>query len=244
MSARWIEIVGPVDRGVLGRWIEKCWAGWIEECWASGLRSVGPAWSPLAPPEPCADRRARWRSGRAQSPPSVAVEGQANRVLAEVVVLELRARAGVHDAEDNALSLAPLSVTIMSCVHNIHVKCCDSQMHGRSTCTCQCHLFWHHSSKVAPARHPWPARGDGLSESTVATNLNPPGPTIHRPNTPQSTGPTLLNPPAQHFSIHRPNTPRSTGTIIHPPKIHPHDTFGIIHWTDKSTGPTNLNPPS
>ena len=34
MSARWIEIVGTVDRGVLGRW--------IEECWASGLRSVGP----------------------------------------------------------------------------------------------------------------------------------------------------------------------------------------------------------
>ena len=28
-----------------------------------------------------------------------AVEGQANRVLAEVVVLELRARAGVHDAD-------------------------------------------------------------------------------------------------------------------------------------------------
>ena len=132
------------------------------------------------------------------------------------------------------------------CVHNIHVKCCDSPMamHGRSTCTCQCHLFWPHSSKVAPAWHPWPARGDGLSESTVATNLNATGPTIHRPNTPQSTGPTLLNPPAQHFSIHRPNTPRSTGTIIHPPKIHPHDTFGIIHWTDKSTGPTNLNPPS
>ena len=79
-----------MDREVLGRW--------IEECWASGLRSVGPAWSPLAPPEPCADRRARWRSGRAQSP-LVAVEGQANRVLAEVVVLELRARAGVHDAD-------------------------------------------------------------------------------------------------------------------------------------------------
>ena len=187
----------------------------------------------MAPPEPCADRRARWRSGRAQSP-LVAVEGQANRVLAEVVVLELRARAGVHDAEDNALSLAPLSVTIMSCVHNIHVKCCDSQMHGRSTCTCQCHLFWHHSSKVAPARHPWPARGDGLSESTVATNLNPPGPTIHRPNTPQSTGPTLLNPPAQHFSIHRPNTPRSTGPTI---SIHRADIVSIHR-------PNNLNPPA
>ena len=144
----------------------------------------------------------------------------------------------------------------------------DSPMHGRSTCTCQCHLFWHHSSKVAPARHPWPARGDGLSESTVATNLNPPdlqstGPTllnppaqhssIHRPNTPRSTGPTLLDPLAQQsqsteptssrstgptISIRQPTHAQSTGTIIHPPKIHPHDTFGIIHWTDKSTGPT------
>ena len=142
-------------------------------------------------------------------------------------------------------------MTILSCVHNIHVKCCDSPMamHGRSTCTCQCRLFWPHSSKVAPAWHPWPARDDGLSESTVAINLNEStGPTIHRPNTPQSTGPTisihwptLLDPPDQQSQSTEPTSPRSTGPtisirqpthaqstgiIIHPPKIHPHDTFG------------------
>ena len=63
-----------------------------------------------------------------------------------------------------------------------------------------------------------------VSQFTVTTNLNPPDL--------QSTGPTLLNPPAQHFSIHRPNTPRSTGPTI---SIHRADIVSIHR-------PNNLNP--
>ena len=142
-------------------------------------------------------------------------------------------------------------------------------MHGRSTCTCQCHLFWHHSSKVAPARHPWPARGDGIHRGGDKSQST--GPTIHWRNTPQSTGRTLLNPLAQHSSIHWPNTSQSaqrtlpqstqrnsqsTGSTIHPRTIHPRydlggstsRTFSIhprtIHWTNKSQSTQRTSPQS
>ena len=36
MSARWIENVGPVDRGVLASGL-RLLGQWIEECWAGGL---------------------------------------------------------------------------------------------------------------------------------------------------------------------------------------------------------------
>ena len=68
----------------------------------------------------------------------------------------------------------------------------------------------------------------------MPTNLNPPDR--------QSTGASLLNPPAEHSSIHRPNTPQSTGrTLLNPLAQH-----SSIHWpnTPQSTGPTLLNPPS
>ena len=125
-----------------------------------------------------------------------------------------------------------------------------SPMHGRSTCTCQCHLFWPHSSKVAPARHPWPARGDGIHRGGDKSQST--GPTIHWRITPQSTGRTLLNPPAEHSSIHWPNTPQSTGpTLLNPLAQHfsirPAD-IASIHPAELSIhrqyNPPTYNPPT
>ena len=90
---------------------------------------------------------------------------------------------------------------------------------------------------VTVSLNPPPPRGGDKSQST--------GPTIHWRNTPQSTGPTLLNPLAQHFSIRRADIASihpaelSIHRQYNPPTYNPPTVrFGRIHQ------PYVLNPPT
>ena len=92
---------------------------------------------------------------------------------------------------------------------------------------------------VLPNQHRARGGGDGLSESQST------GPTIHWRNTPQSTGRTLLNPLAQHFSIRRADIASihpaelSIHRQYNPPTYNPPTVrFGRIHQ------PYVLNPPT